>query len=46
MSWRCTETKTEGAQSGIMSGGVETARVLSSEVGQKVRMWRLDWGVL
>ena len=46
MYWRCTETETEGARLGITSGGVETTRVLSSEVGQKVRMWRLDWGVL
>ena len=44
--WRCAETETEVAQLGIMSGGVETARVYSSEVGQRVRMWQLDWGVL
>ena len=37
--WRCTKTKTEGAWLGIASGGVETTRVFSSEVGQKVRMW-------
>ena len=46
MYWRCAETKTKGARSGMVSGGVEPARVLSSEVGQKVRTWRLDWGVL
>ena len=39
MYWRCAETETEGARSGITSGGVETARVLSSEVGQKVGTW-------
>ena len=37
--WRCAETKTKGAWSGIASGGVKTTRVLSSEVGQKVRTW-------
>ena len=46
MYWRCAETETKGARLGIASGGVETTRVLSSEVGQKVRTWRLDWGVL
>ena len=44
--WRCTEIETKGARSGIMSGGVETAGVYSSEVGQRVRTWWLDWGVL
>ena len=44
--WGCAETETKGAQSGIVSGGVETTGVYSSEVGQRVRMWRLDWGVL
>ena len=44
--WGCAKTETEGAWSGIMSGGVETTGVYSSEVGQRVRMWQLDWGVL
>ena len=44
--WRCAETETDSARSGITSGGVETARVCSSAVEQRVRMWRLDWGVL
>ena len=44
--WRCAEIETKGAWLGIMSGGVETTRVYSSEVGQRVRMWQLDWGVL
>ena len=46
--WRCAETKTEtkGAWLGITSGGMKTARVYSSEVGQRVRTWQLNWGVL
>ena len=37
--WRCTEIETKGAQLGIASGGVETAGVYSSEVGQRVWIW-------
>ena len=34
---RCTKAKTKGAWSGIVSEGVETTRVCSSEMGQRVR---------